>query len=255
MMRCIDHPTMVKDSSSWGALAGISAADLAEDGFTGAPAITCEADDVAEFWHDIGQRWRILESNFKAYPVCRWAHPAIEGVLSLKQTNKFGTCDIEEIIVTTFHEATRLDTRRPGTGDAAQFSLPLVAALAAIHGTVLPEHVLPECYDRADVWQLVDKVSFAESDSYNDAFPAGRCADVTFVLKDGRRLQSETVVARGNFDAPLPDEEIAGKLELYGATALPGDTRAEISSILTDPASAPTPARLVALLQPGNGKR
>jgi 2-methylcitrate dehydratase PrpD len=37
MMRCIDHPTMVKDGSGFGALAGVSAACLAADGFTGAP--------------------------------------------------------------------------------------------------------------------------------------------------------------------------------------------------------------------------
>jgi 2-methylcitrate dehydratase PrpD len=70
MMRCIEHSSMVKDSSSWGALTGISAADLAEDGFTGAPAITCEAPEVSEIWGDLGTHWRILESNFKAYPVC-----------------------------------------------------------------------------------------------------------------------------------------------------------------------------------------
>lgn len=31
-MRCIDHPTMVKDGSGWGAMAGVSAALLAADG-------------------------------------------------------------------------------------------------------------------------------------------------------------------------------------------------------------------------------
>ena len=38
MMRCIDFPTMVKDGSDWGAAVGVSAAYLARDGFTGAPA-------------------------------------------------------------------------------------------------------------------------------------------------------------------------------------------------------------------------
>ena len=38
MMRCIDYPTMLKDGSGWGAMAGVSAAYLAADGFTGAPA-------------------------------------------------------------------------------------------------------------------------------------------------------------------------------------------------------------------------
>ncbi|NNC80332.1 MAG: MmgE/PrpD family protein, partial [Acidimicrobiales bacterium] len=40
MMRVIDHPTMLKDGSGWGAMAGVSAAYLAADGFTGAPAVT-----------------------------------------------------------------------------------------------------------------------------------------------------------------------------------------------------------------------
>ncbi|MEM6729809.1 MAG: MmgE/PrpD family protein, partial [Pseudomonadota bacterium] len=42
MMRCIDHPTMLKDGSGWGAMAGVSAVDLAKKGFTGAPALTLE---------------------------------------------------------------------------------------------------------------------------------------------------------------------------------------------------------------------
>ena len=42
MMRCIDHPTMLKDGSGWGAMCGVSAAYLAADGFTGAPAVTVE---------------------------------------------------------------------------------------------------------------------------------------------------------------------------------------------------------------------
>ena len=42
MMRVIDQPTMVKDGSGWGAMAGVSAAYLAAEGFTGAPAVTVE---------------------------------------------------------------------------------------------------------------------------------------------------------------------------------------------------------------------
>ncbi len=38
MMRCIEHPTMGKDGSGWGAMTGVSAGLLAAEGFTGAPA-------------------------------------------------------------------------------------------------------------------------------------------------------------------------------------------------------------------------
>lgn len=249
MMRCIEHPTMVKDSSSWGALVGISAADLAQDGFTGAPAITCEAPEVADIWGDLGRHWRIRESNFKAYPVCRWAHPAIEAALSLVRAHGVAADEIDDILVTTFYEATRLTTRRPPDGDAAQYSLPLVVALAIFHTTILPEHLLPECYDQSEIWQLVDKVGFAQKDAYNNAFPAERCADVTLTLRNGKCLRSEMAVARGNYDAPLTDEEILWKLEHYAKPALAQESRSKIAAVLNDPGNAPTPADLVSLLK------
>src|SRR5262249_8770104 len=80
MMRCIAHPTMLKDGSGWGAFTGVAAGYLAAAGFTGAPAITMDAGQHAELWGDLGRRWRILEQYFKSYPVCRWADPAIEAV-------------------------------------------------------------------------------------------------------------------------------------------------------------------------------
>jgi 2-methylcitrate dehydratase PrpD len=46
MMRCIDHPTMLKDGSGWGSMTGVLAGRLAA-GFTGAPALTVEDDAVA----------------------------------------------------------------------------------------------------------------------------------------------------------------------------------------------------------------
>src|SRR4029453_14425300 len=84
-----EPPTMVKDGSGWGAHVGITAALLARDGFTGAPALTVEHADAAAFWNDIGTRWRIREQYFKAYLVCRWAQPAIEGALALQRTHGF----------------------------------------------------------------------------------------------------------------------------------------------------------------------
>jgi 2-methylcitrate dehydratase PrpD len=71
---------MVKDGSGWGAFSGVTAGFLAADGYTGAPAVTMEAPEVADLWSDLGQRWRILEQYEKAYPVCRWAQPAVEAV-------------------------------------------------------------------------------------------------------------------------------------------------------------------------------
>jgi 2-methylcitrate dehydratase PrpD len=158
--------------------------------------------------------------------------------------------DIEDILITTFQEATQLATRRPMDGDAAQYSLPLTIAISLINGTILPEHLLPENYDRADVWRLVDSVRFAVSDDYNAAFPDERFADVTIRLRKSTVLQSNGAVARGNYDAPLLDKEILDKLEHYSAPVLRNDARAKIAAVLTDPPNAPSPAELLSLLQP-----
>ena len=250
MMRCIDHPSMVKDSTSWGAMTGISAADLAESGFTGAPAITCEGIDAASFWNDLGKHWRILETNFKAYPVCRWSHPAIEAVRALIWTHAIQPGQIEEVIVSTFHAATRLATSRPADGDQAQYSLPLAVALALVHDTMTLQHVLPESYDRPEIWRLVDRVRLLEKTAYSEAFPEERYADVTIVLSDGQRLSSTRMAARGGGDAPLQDTEILDKFDRYATGALTQDKRDAIARILATPERAPSPAELVRLLAP-----
>ena len=94
MMRCIDFPTMVKDGSGWGAMTGVSAALLASDGFTGAPALVVESDKVADLWADLGQRWCLTEMYFKPYPVCRWAQPAVEAALGLIRQHGLKPADI-----------------------------------------------------------------------------------------------------------------------------------------------------------------
>ncbi|MCP4422218.1 MAG: MmgE/PrpD family protein, partial [Chloroflexi bacterium] len=76
MMRAIDYPSMLKDGSGWGAMAGVSGGLMAASGFTGAPSITIEAENVAEYWADLGERWSLMIQYFKPYAVCYWAQAA-----------------------------------------------------------------------------------------------------------------------------------------------------------------------------------
>jgi 2-methylcitrate dehydratase PrpD len=133
MMRCIDHPTMVKDGSGWGAMTGVSAALLAADGFTGAPADTTENPALADLWSDLGERWRILELYFKPYPVCRWAQPAVTAARDLKTAHRIDPEAIAGIEVHSFHQACRLAVRRPTDTEQAQYSLPFPVAAALRH--------------------------------------------------------------------------------------------------------------------------
>lgn len=235
MMRCIDHPSMVKDSSGWGAMVGANAICLAEDGFTGAPAILCEAEEARANWQDLGDTWRIRETNFKAHPVCRWAQPAIEACLNVMKTNSITADQIDGILVSTFHEATRLSASRVSSCDEVQYNLPIPVALAILKGRIDPTDLDEDKLDDPDVLDLADRIQFAERESYNKVFPGERIADVKLSLKDGSIHQSDPTVARGNFDAPLTNREVSDKFRLYCNDSLSSRQIEDFTSLLSTP--------------------
>lgn len=211
IMRVVDHPTMVKDGTGWGAMAGLSAAYLAADGFTGAPALTWEADEVAGIWSDVGSRWRILEQYFKAYPVCRWAQPAIEAALTLQREHRLTVDAIARVEVVTFHEGTRLSTRTPVSSDEAQYSLPFAVAAALVRGQVGAAEVSGAALHDPAILRVSEAILLTESDSYNAKFPAERWAHVVFHLPDGSVLTSSPMEARGGELNPLSDDDLREK--------------------------------------------
>ena len=211
MMRCIDFPTMVKDGSGWGAMCGLSAAYLAADGFTGAPALVVESDDAAPLWADLGRRWRILELYFKPYPICRWAQPAVEAALVLRRDHQVDPATIETVEVETFHEAVRLDQHRPATTEEAQYSLPFPVAAAIVRGRLAPTDVSGDALTDAAILAMSGRIRLVEAADLNARFPAERFARVRFKLTDGRILTSDTLPARGDAERPLSDQEIVDK--------------------------------------------
>lgn len=209
MMRCIDHPTMVKDGSGWGSMAGVSAALLAQSGFTGAPAVTVEA--APEYWSDLGQRWAILEQYFKPYPVCRWAHAPVEGVLALRRAHGLRPEQVARIEVETFHESVRLAMREPERSDEAQYSTSYPAALAIVHGDIRPGHLADEALTDREVIRLSRGMVLREADFANAAFPLRRFARVTLILHDGRALRGDWVTPRWDHTDPPTEGELRAK--------------------------------------------
>ncbi|MDQ2963807.1 MAG: MmgE/PrpD family protein [Pseudomonadota bacterium] len=227
ILRVCAHPTMLKDGSGWGAHVGVSAVLLAQQGFTGAPAVTTELDDERELWSDLGLRWRILEQYFKSYPVCRWAQPAIEAALSLQRAHRLAAEDIVEVGVESFREAIDLGSQcvYPTTTDEAQYSLTYPLAAALVYGRVGAGEVDAATLGDARVKRLVGLVRLSEDPEFSHRFPAERFARVRIALRDGRTLVSEPTLARGNLENPLTDDEMRVKYRDLAGPVL-GDVRA-----------------------------
>ncbi|MEM7257269.1 MAG: MmgE/PrpD family protein [Pseudomonadota bacterium] len=225
MMRCIDHPTMLKDGSGWGSMAGVSAALLAKKGFTGAPAITIEANEVESYWRDLGSQWLIEQQYFKPYPVCRWAQSAVVAAMQLQTRHRFSASDIAGVRIGSFHESVRLATANPATTEEAQYSLPFPVAAALVTQQLTVNEIDHDGLNNTAIQSLSRTIELYEVDAYNAEFPARRISEVHITLHNGETLSSGPTEATGDPEIPLSDQDIAVKFIQFAAPVL-GQPRA-----------------------------
>lgn len=227
MMREIATPTMLHDGSGWGAMVGLSAAVLAEQGFAGAPAITVEAAEVARHWNDLGSFWQVLHQYVKPYPVCRWAHAAVDATRAICREHRLAAGDIAHVQVNTFHEAAQLFAGMPDTTSKAQYSLPFVVATMLQHGRIGVEHISGSGLSDTAVAALLPRISVSEADRHTARFPQGRWSDVVIRTVRGEVFQSGDVHARGGPESPFTRDDVTAKYMELAAPVI-GAKRAEV---------------------------
>lgn len=243
ILRVCSSPTMLKDGSGWGAHAGVTAALLANAGFTGAPALTVEGDAARACWSDLGTRWLIGEQYIKAYPVCRWAQPAVEAALALQRTHGFAAADVRALAVASFRQAIDLGAQclHPATSDEAQYSLRYAVAAALVFGRLGVAEIDPVRLDDPQVARLIEAMTLSEDRELSARFPAERWARVSVTLLDGRVLASAPARARGDPDNPLRDDQLRDKFRDCAEPVL-GATRAAtlvcaVDALIGDPSA------------------
>ena len=233
MMRCIDHPTMVKDGSGWGAMTGVQAGMLAEAGFTGAPALTVESRDAAGWWSDLGRRWSVMDQGFKAHGSCWWSQPPIEAVLALTREHDLRSYEVRHIRIETFAKAVHLDHPDPETTEQAQYSVPfpVAAALVKSAGGVLddgwyglgPAELLEASLHDPETRRLAAAVELVEAPELTAAFPKRFLARATLSTVDGRTFTSPDTTFRGELDDPFTDAELTTKFRWLAGSLLAAD--------------------------------
>ncbi|SFK49920.1 MmgE/PrpD family protein [Shimia haliotis] len=247
MMRCIDHPTMLKDGAGWGAMTGVSACKLARAHFSGAPAITVE--NAPAFWADLGQRWYVMEQYYKPYPVCRWAQAPIEAALALQSKHGFSAADITAIHIETFHESVRLAMLAPSNTEEAQYSTAFPVAVALMRGDVTPEAISDDATKDADIQSLSAKIRMTEHDQANAAFPQKRLARVC-VQTAKERFQSDWHEPKWDHTAPPTEADLRGKFHALADPVIGHVAACEIEDTLANLAALPFSALSDQLLRP-----
>jgi 2-methylcitrate dehydratase PrpD len=225
MMRCIDHPSMVRDGVGWGAPSGVVAACLAREGFTGAPALTCE--QAPEFWADLGTSWHTVEdTSYKAYPVCRWAHPAIDAVAHLMATHGLTHHDIARVEIRTFHNATRLAVHHPQTPDEFAYGIAFPVATMIVRGQIGVPELTAETINDPEIAAVSDRITLIDDPHFTKISVGKRWAQVAIHTTGGQRFDDRPRTPKGDNDLPLSDAEISQKFHLFADPVL-GRARAD----------------------------
>jgi len=211
MLRCTEHPSVVKDAAGPGGWAAAMAVELSRRELPGLPSLFTATDEGRRVAGTLGDDWLILRQYFKPYPTCRWTQPAVEGVLELERRYGFLPGEIETIRVASFETALHIMTFPPTHSDGAQYSLPWAVAAAAVDGSLGVEQVHPDRFDDPRILALGRKITTVVAEDLDARFPEECLARVEIRLTDGRTFTTETTAARGDYTAPLPEAEIDDK--------------------------------------------
>ncbi len=231
IMRCVEHPGMVKDGIGWGAMAGVTAAVLAGCGFTGIPTAF---DAHPEVLSDLGQEYSIMHLYFKPHACCRWAHPPIEGIRRILERTRVAPEAVEKIRIHTFEAALHLGPVWPRTTEEAQYSLAWPVAAALVDGQVGPEHVSGARLEDARVRALASRVEAVLSVAVDRRFPAEALSEVEIVMQGGAVHRSGVCGAKGDPEDPMTEDALRGKFHGLAGPIIGPERAAAVERLVDD---------------------
>jgi 2-methylcitrate dehydratase PrpD len=206
------------------ASAGLTAACLAQDGFTGARRILEGAQglaagmssdaDASRLVDRLGTRWALAETSFKFHASCRHTHPAGDALQRVMREHRLAAGDIERVTAHVHQGAIDVlgPVVDPQSVHQAKFSMGSVLALLALRGAAGIAEFESHWRD-ADIVAWRDKVAMALDEEVDRAYPARWIGKVSVHLRDGRVLHGRVDEPKGDPGNTLTREEIAAKVQ------------------------------------------
>jgi len=162
----------------------------------------------------------VLESTIKKYNAMIHTQSAVHCMVELARQNKFDPGKVVSIEA----DVTRITYDFAGGGlygvdkvirtkEQADHSLPYLLAVALLDGDVMPAQFAPDRITRADVQQLLKKVSVRPDQEFTDQYPTKMPAKITARLQDGKVIEHEVQDFPGLASRPFTWEESVEKFD------------------------------------------
>jgi 2-methylcitrate dehydratase PrpD len=222
--------------------AGLTAAYLARDGFTGARHIldgpqglaagTSTDADARRLNDGLGTRWALAETSFKFHAACRHTHPAADALQQVLREHRLAADDIRTITALVHQAAIDVlgPVIDPQTVHQAKFSMGTVLGLIAVRGRAgLAE--FDNHWRDTPVRSIHDKVLMKLDLEVDAAYPARWVGKVCVETTDGRRFEGTVLEPKGDPGNTLTRNELEEKA-LALASYRGGASMAEMQRVI-----------------------
>ncbi len=206
---------------------GLLAADLAQEGFTGASRILegdrgfframSESYDPTRLTDGLGKHWKILENCYKMHACCGHTHTAIDMAIQIREQSGRGAGDIESVGVETYGPGLAIVKEPdPSTPFKARFSLAYTVAAALAEGRCGLEQFDASRFSSDGVRDpviaaLLPKLRIQAADDLTGRYPASWPVRLKVIYRDGHVEQREADFPRGNPENPVSTAELEEK--------------------------------------------
>jgi 2-methylcitrate dehydratase len=229
-------------ASAQSALAAMSTVFLARRGVEGPLQVIEGPNGIDNLLHmQIRIDWDkqgyegVLESTIKKYNAMIHTQSAVHCMVELVRQNKFDP----DTVVSIEADVIRIAYDFAGGGlygvdkvvrtkEQADHSLPYLLAVALLDGDVMPAQFEPDRIIRADVQQLLKKVSVRPDQEFTDQYPAKMPAKIMVRLQDGKVIEHEVQDFPGLASRPFTWEQSVEKFDRLAAGHADEGTRREI---------------------------
>ncbi len=216
------------------AMNGILAAYLAKEGFTG-PAYILEdkrgfykafadASNPDRVVEGLGQKYEIMNTYVKYHASCRHSHAPVDAILDIRNRTGLRPEEIEKVKIYTYTIAAKLiDGKDVSTPISGKMSMPYASAVALMSGRVGLGEFKPKVMSDPAVLALMQKIDVFPDPEMDKLIPHHRAARAEIFMKDGTKLASDILDAKGEPENPGSSGDIFDKFRMLAGTVFKKD--------------------------------
>lgn len=198
---------------------GVTAAQLAQLGFTGPPHILegkhnlfrafsgFEDDEAAVPVDGLGDRFELMRTSLKKYAACRQIHAPLDGLFTIMRGRGVAADDIAEIQTSVATSMADIIDNNELPSHNAQY----VLAVAAYDGRVEVDQLDGRRLDEPRIAALAARVRVRGSDELEKRFPEQWSGITTVKTTDGREFTETVYYPTGDPENALSPEDLRAK--------------------------------------------